>query len=71
MFWGIYYQVFLNVTQTFAVITKNALMNSEFHCYVMMDISSRSRLSATVFTTFPRYLVKDCLRSSGSSSRLE
>lgn len=39
--------------------------------YVMMDISSRSRLSVIAVTTFPKYLKKACLTSSGSSSRLE
>lgn len=37
----------------------------------MMDISSRSRLSDIAVRTFPKYLKKACLTSSGSSSRLE
>lgn len=39
--------------------------------YVIIDISSLSRFSESVSKTFPKYLRKAFLTSSGSSSRLE
>lgn len=39
--------------------------------YIIIDISSRSRLSDTAVTTFPIYLMKAFLTSSGSSSKLD